>query len=269
MKKILIIPNSKEELNRLLKEEITGVIIPIKHLSVNSNFYLTIEEVNQLDTKKEIGILVNKIMMNKDLILLEKALKEASNKISKILFYDLAVLNIAKKINSKQELVIFQDHLNANNGTNLFYKKRGVSYTVITNDITKEEINEISKYQKLMIIAYGYLPIFYSRRYLITNYLSFIGKEKKNAKYELKEKNDKYRIEEEEEGTTIYTKEPINLINKIKDINVEYIILNENNIEKEKFINVLKSYQEEKQTKEDNYIGFLEKKTVYQVKDYE
>ena len=272
MKKILVIPNNKDNINNLLNTNIEGLILPIEHLSVNSSCYFNINEIKEIlnKTDKEICICINKIMMNKDLKLLEKDLIELNKlNISKILFYDLAVINICKRLNLNKDLAIYQDHLNASTLSNLFYKKRNINYTVITNDITKEEINEIAKNQKLMMICYGYLPIFYSRRYLITNYLKYINKEKKDTNYYIKDKDDKYIIEEEESGTTVYTKEPINLLNKIEELNIDYIILNGNHINNEEFNKVLNKYITKEKNKENYYIGFLEKKTVYKVEDYE
>ncbi len=272
MKKILVIPNNKEIIDTYLNTPIDGLILPIENLSVNSTCYFNISDIKQIKDKtdKEICISINKIMMNKDLLLLEETLKKLNNlKISKVLFYDLSVLNICKRLNLNMELVIFQDHLNASTSTNLFYKKRGVNYSVITNDITISEINEISKYQSLMMICYGYLPIFYSRRYLITNYLTYLNKEKKDVPYLIKEKNDSYIIEEEKEGTTIYTKEPINLINEIDNLNIDYIIVNSNHISTKEFIKVLNQYINKDKDEKEYYKGFLEKKTVYKVEDYE
>ena len=272
MKKILIIPNSKDTLIEYLNKDIDGVILPIEHLSVNSTCYFNKKDIETISkkTKKEVCILLNKTMTNKDLPLLEEYLIELNKlNISKVLFYDLAILNIAKKLKLNLELAIFQDHLNASSKTNLFYKKRGVNYSVITNDITKEEINEISKVQSLMLICYGYLPMFYSRRYLITNYLNYIGLPKKEALYTIKEKDNKYIIEEEESGTTIYTKEPINLINELDTINIDYIILNENHIESKEFKKVLNQYLNKEKDEKNHYLGFINKKTVYKVEDYE
>ena len=209
-------------------------------------------------------------MHNEDLINLESNLISLKKlNVSKIFFYDLSVMNIAKRIDLKKELVVFQEHLNASLYSNNFYRKRGISYSVITNDITKEEINEISKYNKLMLISYGYLPIFYSRRYLITNYLKYIDKDKTSNIYYIKHKEDKYPIIEEEYGTTIYTREPINLINDIKDINVEYIILNANLTNNEDFISILNQYLNDIGDNKEHYRGFIDKKTVYKVEDYE
>lgn len=272
MKKILVKPSSLENLSDVLKSKVDGLILPLKHLSVNSSLSLTLDDIKSILnlTSKEICISINKIMHNDDLDLLEQSLV-ALNKmnIKKIFFYDLSVMNICKRLNIKKDLVVFQDHLNASIYSNNFYQKRGIQYAVITNDITKEEINEISKYNKLMLISYGYLPIFYSRRYLITNYLKYIQKDKTSDIYYIKNRDDKYPIMEEAYGTTIYTKEPINLINDIKDINVDYIILDAFNTSREDFITIMNNYLEEKEDNQQYYRGFINKKTVYKVEDYE
>lgn len=272
MKKILIQPNSLENLGDVLKNDIDGVILPLEHLSVNSSVYFSLEDIKSVInlTSKEVCVSINKIMHNEDLYNLEQAIV-ALNKmnVSKIFFYDLAVMNIIKRLNIKKELVIFQDHLNASIYSNNFYKKRGINYAVITNDITKDEINEISKYNSLMLICYGYLPIFYSRRYLITNYLKYIDKDKNSDVYYIKNKEDKYPIVEEEYGTTIYTKKPINLINDIDEINVDYIILNANLTNNQEFLSILNQYINNVSDDKEYYRGFIDKKTVYKVADYE
>ena len=209
-------------------------------------------------------------MTNDDLLLLERTLIELNNlNVSKVLFYDLAIPSICKRENLKIELAVFQDHLNASINSNMFYKKRGIHTTVITNDITMDEINDISKYQSLMMICYGYLPIFYSRRYLITNYLNYVGEDKNNSLYTIQNKDDKYIIEEEGYGTTVYTKEPINLINRLEKLNIDYIILNSNHIDNKEFRRIVTQYLNHESDNNYYYEGFIEKKTVYKVEDYE
>lgn len=270
MKKILIIPNSLDLLGSVLETDVSGVILPITNLSVNRDITFSLEEIKTIlnMTSKEISVSINKIMHNSDLKELENTLV-ALNKmnISKIFFYDLAVLNICKRLGIKKDLVIFQEHLNTSIYSNHFWKKNGVKYTVISNDITKEEINEISPTMPLMLISYGYIPIFYSRRYLITNYLNYIHENKEKGHYYIKNKEDKYPIVEEEYGTTIYTKEPINLINEIKNIKVEYLILNSTLIENKVFLSTLDQYLKEEEDNRKHYTGFLNEKTIYRVGD--
>ena len=270
MKKILVIPNSLDLLGSVLEKEVTGVILPITNLSVNRDITFSVEDIKTIlnMTSKEICVSINKIMHNSDLKELENTLV-ALNKmnISKIFFYDLAVLNIAKRLGIKKDLVIYQEHLNTSIYSNHFWKKNGVKYAVISNDITKEEINEISPSMPLMLISYGYIPIFYSRRYLITNYLNYIKETKEQGHYSIKNKEDKYPIVEEEYGTTIYTKEPINLINEVNNINVEYLILNATLIENQIFLSTLDTYLKEKTDTNNHYVGFLNEKTIYRVGD--
>jgi len=272
MKKILVIPNSYDNLGEVLKTNIDGVILPIKGLSVNSSIYFSLEDIKNIInlTSKEVCISINKIMHNEDLEYLEKVLI-ALNKLNirKILFYDLSVMNICKKLGIRKDLVIFQDHLNASLYSNNFYTKRGIKNIVITNDITGNEINEIGKYNSLMLICYGYLPIFYSRRYLISSYLNYINHDKKSNNYYIKNREDKYPIIEEENGTTIYSKMPINLINDIDKLKIDYIILNATLIDNKEFLNILTNYLKNQKDNHDYYKGFIDRKTVYKVEDYE
>ena len=272
MKKILVIPNSLDNLGEVLKTNIDGIILPIKGLAVNSSIYFTVEDIKNIInlTSKEVCISINKIMHNEDLEYLEKVLTDLRKiNIRKILFYDLSVMNICKKLGIKKDLVLFQDHLTASLYSANFYTKRGIKNIIITNDITKDEINEISKHNSLMLISYGYLPIFYSRRYLISSYLNYINHDKKSNNYYIKNKEDKYPIIEEENGTTIYSKYPINLINDIDDINVDYIILSATLIDNKTFISVLNNYLTNTKDDKNHYKGFIDRKTVYKVEDYE
>ena len=184
MKKILVIPKNLNNLGNILKTEINGIILPIKDLSVGYSTYFTIEDIKDIInlTSKEICVIINKTLHKDDLPLLEQVLVKLNKlNISKIIFTDLGVLNLSEKLNISKELVIYQEHLNVSISSNNFYQKRNIQYTLISNDITKEEINEISKSNKLMLTCYGYIPIFYSRRKLISNYLEYIKEKKRRS----------------------------------------------------------------------------------------
>ena len=272
MKKILVMPSSLENLGMVLKSDVDGVILSIEHLAVNSNVYFSLSDIKSIIdlTSKEVCVCINKIMHNEDLELLESTLVSLNKmNVSKILFYDMSVMSIVKRLGIRKELVVFQDHLNASLYSNNFYKNRGVSYSIITNDITIEEVNEIGKSNKLMLIGYGYLPMFYSRRYLVSNYLDYLKREKVGNNYYIKNKDDRYPIVEEEYGTTIYTKEPINLMNEIDRINVDYVILNANFTSDREFKTIMKCFIDGKKDNMEHYTGLMSKKTVYRVEDYE
>ncbi len=285
MTKILIEPKTKDEITALLKLNIDGIILGINNLCVNTAFSLSVNEIKKLVPKIkekniEIFILLNKNMHNNDLKNLEKALYELNKiNINKIMFYDLSVIKLCEKLNIKKELVIYQNHLNASIYSNNFYNSLGIKYSVITSEITLEEILEINKKSSINLIipSYGYRPIFYSRRNLLNSYFKYINKKQEYKFYYIKEKlkNEYNIIKEEKYGTTIYTNKILNLIKEYKifcDNNISYIILNGEFIDEKIFINEIINYIALKENKnieyKDNYwTGFLYNKTVYRVKN--
>ena len=62
---------------------------------------------------------------------------------------------------------------------------------------------------------------------------------------------------------------PINLINDIDNLNVDYLILNATLINNQEFLEVLDKFLKNKKDDQNHYKGFLDRKTVYKVEDYE
>lgn len=268
--KIICSANSFEHLNSLLNKDIDGIILSIDKLSVNDSFYIDIDDLDKIDFRgKKVFLSINKLMHNNDLEYLRIVMNKLKNRDIRILFYDMAVYNIAKELDIVSKLVIAQDHLNASVLSNKFYFNRGIKGSYITSDITCDELLEIKKNSNMEVffLGYGYAPIFYSRRYLITNYLKYIGEENDGSEYHIISDTDKeYKICEEEYGTTIYTEWPINLLNyidKLKDI--DYLVLKSNKIDDSEFNKMVDKFINH--DKVDNpYIGFFNMKTIYKVK---
>ncbi len=242
----------------------------INNLSVNDNYYIDIDELDKIDFKnKEVFLSINKLMHNNDLEYLKTVMYILKDKNVRILFYDMSVYNIALEYNMVDKLVINQDHLNASILSNNFYYKRGIKGSYITSDITCWELLEIKKNSKMEIffLGYGYAPIFYSRRYLVSNYLKYIGEDNDGYEYHIISDTDKkYLIEEEKYGTTIYTEKPINLLNyldKLKDI--DYLVLKSNKINNDEFNKMVDKFINHERI-DNEYIGFFKTKTIYKVK---
>jgi len=270
MSKLLVSVNSLEHLNDLLNKDIDGVILYINKLSVNSSFYIDIDKLSEIDFKnREVFICLNKLMHNNDLEYLENVMNELKDKNVRILFYDMAVYNIAKRMGILDKLVIYQDHLNASILSNKFYYDLGIGGSYITSDITKDELLDIKKNSKMEIFftGYGYVPIFYSRRYLITNYLKYIEEDNDTCKYSIvNDMGMEYPIYEEEFGTTIYSRKVINLINYLDDIKeIDYVVMHSNNINDYEFNKMVDKFINHDKV-DDAYIGFFDTKTVYKVK---
>ena len=268
--KLIASANSMEHLNSLIKKDIDGVILSIDKLSVNDSFYIDVDALDEIEFNgKEIFVSLNKLMHNSDLDYLRKVLFKLKDKNVRILFYDMAVYNIAREYDMVDKLVICQDHLNASVLSNKFYLKRGIKASYITSDITKEELLEIKDKSgmEIFFLGYGYAPIFYSRRYLVSNYLKYINESDKGNNYQIVSDTDvTYPIEEEEFGTTIYTEKPINLINYLEDLkDIDYLVLKSNKIDMDEFNKMVDKFINREHVDND-YIGFFNKKTIYRVK---
>lgn len=267
MSNLTVIPYKKEDIDILLNKNIKSIIIGVKDLSIYP-FELDIESIIDIagSTDKEIIIALNRMIHNKSIPLIEDVLNKIKNsKIKKILFYDLGILNICKKKNIDKELILSHEHLNASLNSNNFYYNKGIRGSYITSDITYKEILDIKENTNMNIYytVYGYLPIFYSRRYLISNYFKYINKDNNSDIYYIFNNDLKYMIKEHSYGTIIYSP-LVNLINEIDKINnIDNLVIDLSFIEDisiiDKFIN---------KDKEDNtYIGFFDKETIYKLKE--
>ena len=109
--------------------------------------------------------------------------------------------------------------------------------------------------------VYGYLPIFYSRRLLLTNYFKYIDKEKHDNRYYIFNNDLRYMVIEHNYGTIIYS--PLaNLLNKKEELNIlDNLVIDLSYTDNydiiDKYIN---------NEKEDGYIGFYDTKTIYRLK---
>lgn len=268
MMNLIVVPNKKEEINSILSKNIKGIILGVESLSIY-NLSLPLDEIVNIsnNTNKEIIIAINKMLHNEDLSLVEEVLERVKKtNIKKILFYDLAVLNIAKRLNVQKELIYSSEHLNASIDSNNFYFNHGVKNVLITSDITYKEILDIKAKTKMSIYytVYGHLPIFYSRRYLISNYFSYINKKKEDTMYYIKNEELNYLIKEADYGTVIYSP-CINLLNFISRIkNIDYYVIDLSFVED---ISIIDNFISGEEMEENLYTGFFDKETTYKLKE--
>ena len=237
----------------------------------------------------EIFLSLDKNMFNEDLKPLEEVLKKIDVfDIKGILFYDLAVIELAHKLNIKTPLIWNQNFLATNYKTVNFYENDGIKGVVLPPIITIDEMIEIKKNTNLEIIVpvFGYQMIALSKRHLVSNYFDFIEEENNKDINYMIERDDGYPITEIKEGSKIYSKDILNVIkyiNKLKEVDIDYIILDDYLIENVVFEKVSKLY--EKSVKYDltdeelnsfqneisklipnSSLHFFNKKTTYKVK---
>ena len=257
----------------------------LKDLSINKPT-LSLEELKNIKDKN-IFISIDKNIFNSDLPYLEKALQliEKLN-LKGIFFYDLAVLSLSKRLNLKTKLIWNQDFLVTNYKTCNFYQKEGVKGAVLS-PLLPEEIEEIRNNTNLELYVniFGHQLMAVSKRHLLTSYFNYINKENdQNIKF-MKEKTGTYPVIEEFYGTKFLTKDILNgirYLNKLKEIKIDYVILDSILIENDTFSKILEYYKEAiyKDVTEERLLEmeqeinkiiptsleFFAKKTIYKVK---
>lgn len=257
----------------------------LKDLSINKPT-LSLEELKNIKDKN-IFISIDKNIFNSDLPYLEKALKLIENlNLKGIFFYDLAVLSLSKRLNLKTKLIWNQDFLVTNYKTCNFYQKEGVKGAVLS-PLLPEEIEEIRNNTNLELYVniFGHQLMAVSKRHLLTSYFNYINKENnQNIKF-MKEKTGTYPVIEEFYGTKFLTKDILNgirYLNKLKEIKIDYVILDSILIENDTFSKILEYYKEAiyKDVTEERLLEmeqeinkiiptsleFFAKKTIYKVK---
>lgn len=274
--KTLVIPSSLKIIEKL---KCDGVIIGINGLSINMPCYFEIDDLKSIN--KDIFVCLNKNIHNNELELLEKTLIELSNyNIKGIIFYDIAVVNIVKRLNLDFNLIWNQEHMTNNYYTINFWNEMGVKTTWVSNDITLREMKEIKENtdSKLMVTLFGYIPMMASRRHLVKNYLkTFDLKDESKINYIEKEGNV-YPLIDSDFGTICYTSFILNGLKEKLLLDYDYIVLNSFLINADDFIKVVDMFNDVNEDNVDeleNSInsmfsntkkGFFYEETVYKVK---
>lgn len=278
MTKLMLIPSDKS-----FDYNCDSYLIGIDGLSVNMPIYYSIDEVEELVIDKELFIALNKNMHSDDLEVLESTLIRLSKlDIKGVFFYDIAVLSIVKRLGLDIPLVWAQEHMTNNYMSVNFWKDKGVSYTLLSEEISSKDIIDIKKNSDcgLIVPIFGYFPMFVSRRHLKKNYLDrFDLSDDSNINYITKE-GFTYPIVDSS-VTTVYTS---SYLNGIKDFvsfsnsGIDYVLLNSflvNDDDMNKVLNMFNSVNDNNKEEYFDSISdmlgnvdtfFLHKESIYKVK---
>lgn len=282
--KILIEPITKKR----IYENTDGLILSLKDYSVQSINYYNIEEIKKIKDDNpniEIFININKNLMNEDIEPLKELLKEIDNiEVNGIFFYDSAILQLHRELNLKTDLVWSSTHMVNNYKTCDYYYDKGCKYALLGKEITFDEIKEIITVSKITSIVevIGLPSVAFSKRKLITNFYSDLGKDSKDSiTVEEKITKEKYIVNEDSNGTSFFLDRLVNgtpIIKSLYDIGCKYIIIREYGIDNELFEELVKDTKDyiknkcnnddyiEKYKKLGDFTNFFFKKTIYKVK---
>ena len=299
MSEIYVPLPQKDKISLYLEQDFDGFIIGLDKFSENYNYLVKDDELEDIinyviNKNKKVFISFNKLYFNDDITDVKNYINKIKEyNISGICFSDIGVLNILNDINFKGDIYWVGNHLGTNSNTINFLEKRGVSYALLSTEITKDEIIKIKNNTNIKVgaVLYGFLNMATSSRKLLTNYFEFIDKEKNKDRYLMKDKIKKidYNVVEKD-NTNFFTNSVLNGIKffpELIDNGIDFIFLDDYLLDENSFYNIIEAFSSlrnaykddkfvstleevvESNTYFDTFYGFLDKKTVYKVEDYE
>lgn len=259
----LIVEPSTKDYTSYINNFCDGFLLGLDDFCNGFKVTHTIKEINLLKQTyqdKEIFVSINIPIYDEFIDTVKEILKELEKiKVTGILFYDLAILELKQELNLDIDLVWNQTHMVTNSKTCNFYYAEGVKYAYISSEITLEEMLEIKKNSKIscMALLLGYPICSLSKRKLLSNFYQFLGKDvKKNLLIKEPVSNQEYNLIEDNTGTVFYYNKLLNGSKpylKLLKNNFDYGVLKED-IDHDKFLKVLQSYAWMK----DNYYNVIE-----------
>ena len=257
---------------------------------VHSFSTVDISEANDLikSLNKEIYINLNLIIHNKDLEDIEEFLNFINElNVDGIIFGDLAVYQLAKKINLTDKLIYSPETLNTNYYDPVFWGNKGILGLTISKEITLEDISIIAKNSdiEISLIGHGHLNMFHSRRPLIENFFKYTNSEyeeyyeNRNLRLVEEIRDESYPIFQDSHGTHIFREKSLESFYEVNDLNkmLQVFIIDGIFKDTDYLVEILKNYKSllsssdyevkakamSKSYEKDHDSGFLYKKTVY------
>jgi len=258
----LVTVNNLDIIEKLKKVGVTAFLFPLKDYTVGFPNTYTLEEIKE----ENAYIFINRLIPSDEIDSLKEILKNIPKNIKGIMFDDLGVLEIIKDLNV--EKILYKNHFSTNYESINAYLEY-VDSLVISTDITKAEIELILKKasKPLILHGFGYVPVMYSRRTLLTNFNKNFNLEHKEIAH-IKDQmaNNKFFAYENAYGTVLFHHIPSNHL-EINHNNIYYKLINTAFLSDEEVLNLFSSINNNEEIKLEHDNGFLYKETIYKLKD--
>ena len=258
--KFLISINNIEDIDVYKKVGVTTFLFPLEDYCVGYPSEFNIETINKIENITKY-VLINRILDCEDIDNLNKILPKL--KIDGLVFEDIGVFNLAKKLNLNWDLIHFPNHFNTNYESINAFLDKGLTSVVVSNELTKNEIKEITgkSIKPVIVHVFGYNASMYSRRLLLDNYANYYNIKKSNPLVISETVSGyKFLVYENKYGTVLYDYQIFNGTDLLDLDNILYFFINTSFIARDiviKFLN--KEYK-------DTYKGFLDRETIFKLR---
>ncbi len=264
-----------KDLCLLENTKVNGWIVNIFGLSCYYDHLYSLEEIERIvdiahKQNQKVYVNAKKIIHEQDIdkvIYLVKELEKIG--IDYYIYGDVAFLEIVENLQIKAKL-IYQVATYMTNKYDINEMLKDNNSVVISTELSLEEMKEIinDTPKELYLHAFGYYPIFHSRRELISNYLIYRNREiDLEENYDVVEELRKshYPIEQNENGMVVYLDGAYNLTEELTFFENATVILLSKFISLEDYQKVLEVYTNNKNYQElENLNVVLSKGLLYE-----
>lgn len=290
----IIVKPTHDLLDDYINYNISNFLLPLENFSVESTCYYSLNQIKEIRKKYpdiHIFISMNKNILNDEIGQLQKILKELEKlHIKGIFYYDMALLNLKKKMGFKIDLVWNQTYMVTNYKTCNYYCNKGVKYALLSKEITKDEMIEIKENSPIIPIVefISYPVVAYSKRKLVSHYYQDCSAKEKDRLDIMEPKTkQEYHLIEDDNGVSFIMKKLMNgsrVLRTLLDCNMDYILLKEDFINHNVFLSCIeninfyfKNFHTMTKIEDENWIrrqnellgrntNFFYRKTIYKVK---
>ncbi len=258
--KFLISINNLDDLKIYKKVGVTTFLFPLKDYTVGYPQVFSLNEINKINEPAKF-VLINRILDCQSIDNLKILLPKLQ--VKGLVFEDIGLLNVVKKLQLNLELIFFPNHFNTNYASINTFLEMGLTSLVVSNELTLKEIKEITTkaIKPLTLQVFGYNMAMYSRRLLLDNYAKVYNLEKKNPLI-IRENVSKHEflVYENNYGTILYDYHIFNGQDLLKLDNVLYYLVNTSFIPTDVVLNFLTNKYNAK------YFGFLNQETIFKLR---
>lgn len=206
---------------------VDGVIVGNKY---TTGFNYSIDELTKIvrycqNLHKKTYIVMDDFISEDDLVELNSYLEYVSKlDVDGIYFHDLAIYDASSSFGLKQKLIYDGKNVLCNSLEVAYYLSKGISGTVISRELTKEEVMQIlmSNPGKVDMQIFGHFRLSYSKRKFVSNYLREIRRPFNVNNLEtltLREELRDYKLPiiEDESGSKVYSDYIFEMYDEIND----------------------------------------------------
>lgn len=266
---LLVLIQNEEQYEICKGEGVSHFLFPLQNFCVGFEQEYSIEELSSFEGN--IYLYINRILDHEAITKLECILHNLPSYIKGIFYEDIGVFELKRELGLSIPFYAMTSHFGTSALEIRYWTEEGVSGVLVGTELTEEEITSIVSTckGKVIVPVFGYLPVLYSRRTLLTNYAkNFDLEEKKERELTEPHSNKHFFGIENEYGMVLYHKpmfEALHLVSTLE--NACFFYINGLGVSAEDLQKVFRVINGSTETFSDVDCGFLHTKTIYKIKE--